>query len=164
MLERERQDDKALGYIDQLSYTFRYIIQNGQSTLMTLGEELKFAEAYSYLFKIRYADKLFFDIAVDARYFDWRLPALSLQPLIGNAVKHNTITRSNPLHDTIRVEHGIQEVSNPRRPKLEPEPSTGIGLENLRNRWQLITGRDIAILSTEERFTVRLPLLNPDKP
>ena len=164
MLVRERQDDKALVYIDQLSYTFRYIIQNGQSTLMTLGEELKFAEAYSYLFKIRYADKLFFDIAVDARYFDWRLPALSLQPLIGNAVKHNTITRSNPLHVSIRVENGILEVSNPRRPKLEPEPSTGIGLENLRNRWQLITGRDIAILSTEERFTVRLPLLDPDKP
>lgn len=62
------------------------------------------------------------------------------------------------------MENGILEVSNPRRPKLEPEPSTGIGLENLRNRWQLITGRDIAILSTEERFTVRLPLLNPDKP
>ena len=164
MLVRERQDDKALVYIDQLSYTFRYIIQNGQSMLMTLDEELKFLEAYSYLFKIRYADKLFFDIDVDEKYFDWRLPALSLQPLIGNAVKHNTITRSNPLHVSIRVENGILEVSNPRRPKLEPEPSTGIGLENLRNRWQLITGRDIAILSTEERFTVRLPLLNPDKP
>ena len=96
---------------------------------MTLGEELKFAEAYSYLFKIRYADKLFFDIAVVARYFDWRLPALSLQPLIGNAVKHNTITRSNPLHVSIRVENGILEVSNPRRPKLRAQPSTGIGLE-----------------------------------
>ncbi len=59
MLVREKQDEKALTYIDQLSYTFRYIIQNGQCTLITLGEELKFVEAYSYLFKIRYADKLF---------------------------------------------------------------------------------------------------------
>lgn len=59
MLVRDKQDEKALTYIDQLSYTFRYIIQNGQSTLMTLGEELKFVEAYGYLFKIRYADKLF---------------------------------------------------------------------------------------------------------
>ena len=50
MLVREKHDDKALTYIDQLSYTFRYIIQNGQSTLMTLDEELKFIEAYSYLF------------------------------------------------------------------------------------------------------------------
>lgn len=48
MLVREKLDQKALTYIDQLSYTFRYIIQNGQSTLMTLEEELKFVEAYSY--------------------------------------------------------------------------------------------------------------------
>lgn len=164
MLVREKHDEKALTYIDQLSYTFRYIIQNGQSTLMTLDEELKFVEAYSYLFKIRYADKLFFDIDIEEKYRTWTLPALSLQPLIGNAVKHNTITRSKPFHISIRTENGWLVVSNPKVPKLEPEPSTGIGLENLRNRWQLITGRDIAILSTEERFTVRLPLLNPDKP
>lgn len=161
MLVREKHDQKALTYIDQLSYTFRYIIQNGQSTLITLGEELKFAEAYSYLFKIRYADKLFFDIEVDPDYLCWRLPALSLQPLIGNAVKHNTITRSNPLHVSIRVEDGRLVVSNPLRPKLEPEPSTGIGLENLRNRWLLITGRDIEIDDSDGTFTVRLPLEPP---
>ena len=163
MLVREKQDEKALTYIDQLSYTFRYIIQNGQSMLVDLGEELQFVEAYSYLFKIRYADKLFFDLEIDRSYYSCRLPSLSLQPLIDNAVKHNTITRNNPLHVTVRVEQGILEISNPRRPKLEPEPSTGIGLENLRNRWQLITGRDIEILATEERFTVRLPLLKPEQ-
>lgn len=161
MLVREKHDQKALTYIDQLSYTFRYIIQNGQSTLITLGEELKFAEAYSYLFKIRYADKLYFDIEVDPDYLCWRLPALSLQPLIGNAVKHNTITRSNPLHVSIRVEDGRLVVSNQLRPKLEPEPSTGIGLENLRNRWQLITGHDIEIDDSDGTFTVRLPLEPP---
>lgn len=162
MLVRERQDEKALTYIDQLSYTFRYIIQNGQATLMTLEEELKFVEAYSYLFKIRYADKLFFDIDVEAKYLSWRLPALSLQPLIGNAVKHNTITRSKPFHISIRTDDGWLEVSNPKIPKLEPEPSTGIGLENLGNRWQLITGRRIEILDDGETFRVRMPLQNPE--
>ncbi len=162
MLVRERQDEKALTYIDQLSYTFRYIIQNGQSALMTLDEELKFVEAYSYLFKIRYADKLFFDIDIDPKYLPWRLPALSLQPLIGNAVKHNTITRSKPFHISIRTDGGWLEVSNPKIPKLEPEPSTGIGLENLRNRWQLITGRQIEILDDGETFRVRMPLQNPE--
>ena len=162
MLVRERQNEKALTYIDQLSYTFRYIIQNGQSTLMTLDEELKFIEAYGYLFKIRYADKLFFDIEVDPALLNWRLPALSLQPLIGNAVKHNTITRSNPFHITIRTDGEWLEVSNPKIPKLEPEPSTGIGLENLRNRWQLITGRQIVIIDDGETFRVRMPLQKPE--
>ena len=161
MLVREKHDEKALTYVDQLSYTFRYIIQNGQSTLMTLDEELKFVEAYSYLFKIRYADKLFFDIDIEEKYRTWTLPALSLQPLIGNAVKHNTITRSKPFHISIRTENGWLVVSNPKVPKLEPEPSTGIGLENLRNRWHLITGRDIEIIDTDKEFVVRMPLHTP---
>ena len=161
MLVREKHDEKALTYIDQLSYTFRYIIQNGQSTLMTLDEELKFVEAYSYLFKIRYADKLFFDIDIEEKYRTWTLPALSLQPLIGNAVKHNTITRSKPFHISIRTENGWLVVANPKVPKLEPEPSTGIGLENLRNRWHLITGRDIEIIDTDKEFVVLMPLHNP---
>lgn len=161
MLVREEQDEKALTYIDQLSYTFRYIIQNGQSTLMTLDEELKFIEAYGYLFKIRYADKLFFDIDVESKYLTWTLPALSLQPLVGNAVKHNAITRSRPLHVRIRTVDGRLEVSNPISPKLEAEPSTGIGLENLCNRWRLITGCDIEICNDGKTFTVRLPLQKP---
>ena len=161
MLVREKHDQKALTYIDQLSYTFRYIIQNGQSMLMTLDEELKFLEAYSYLFKIRYADKLFFDIDVDEKYLGWKLPAFSLQPLIDNAVKHNSITRTKPFHISVRTEEGLLVVSNPKVPKLEPEPSTGIGLENLRNRWNLITGSDIEIVDDGATFSVRMPLQNP---
>ena len=98
-------------------------------------------EAYGYLFKIRYADKLFFDIDVDEKYLGWKLPAFSLQPLIDNAVKHNSITRTKPFHISVRTEEGLLVVSNPKVPKLEPEPSTGIGLENLRNRWNLHHGQ-----------------------
>ena len=161
MLVREKQDERALTYIDQLSKTFRYIIQNGQSTLMTLDEELKFLEAYSYLFKIRYEDKLFFDVEIAPEMLNRQLPALTLQPLIDNAVKHNTINRSNPFHVSIRTEGTWLVVSNPKIPKLTPEPSTGIGLANLTTRWRLITGCDIEILDTEQTFTVRMPLQSP---
>ncbi len=161
MLVRGKHDDKALTYIDQLSYTFRYILQNGQNTLMTLDEEIRFAEAYAYLFRIRYADKLFFDISVEERYRNWLLPALTLQPLIDNAVKHNTITKSRPFRISIRTEEGFLVVSNPLIPKLQPEPGTGIGLENLRNRWELITGRQIEVRNADGEFVVRLPLQKP---
>lgn len=163
MLVRDRQQEEALDYIEQLSYCFRYILQNSQNTLIPLSEELKFAEAFTYQYGIRYADKLFFDFAIDDRCLDWRLPALSLQPLIGNAVKHNTITKNRPLHVSIRTVEGWLEVANPIVPKLEPEPSTGIGLKNLENRWRLITGRQIEILNDGRTFTVRLPLLKPDE-
>lgn len=163
MLVREGESERALSYIDRLSYTFRYIIQNGQSTLMTLEEELRFVEAYAYLFEVRYADKLFFDLEIDPRYRNWLLPALSLQPLMGNAVKHNAITRNRPLHVTIRTRDGRLEVSNPIVPKMEAEPSTGIGLENLRSRWRLVAGCDIEVRDDGETFTVSLPLRKPDE-
>ena len=163
MLVREGDQQRSLEYIDQLSYTFRYIIQNGKSSTTTLKEELEFAEAYAYLFKIRYADKLFFDFDVDDKYKEWTLPALSLQPLIGNTVKHNSITTKNPLHVVVRVVDGVLEIENAKRPKLDVEPSTGIGLDNLRSRWQIISGKDIEIIDEVERFMVRLPLEKPTK-
>lgn len=158
MLVREQDNSRALEYIDQLSYTFRYIIQNGQCEVTTLREEMAFAEAYAYLFKIRYEDKLFFDIDIDEHYMDWTLPALSLQPLIGNAVKHNAITSKNPLHVNIRVVDGVLEVENKKSQKLDTNPSTGIGLQNLRSRWQIVSSRDIEVIDDAERFLVRLPL------
>ena len=164
MLIREHDEDKSLTYIDRLSYTFRYIIQNGQNTLSTLDEELKFADAYSYLFRIRYADKLFFDVETDESLSTWNLPALTLQPLIGNAVKHNTITKNKPFHISIRTEGEYLTVSNPIIPKLEPEPGTGIGLKNLDDRYRLITGQGIEIDNDGKTFTVRLPLTKPDMP
>ena len=163
MLIREHDEEKALTYIDRLSYTFRYIIQNGQNTLSTLDEELRFAEAYSYLFRIRYADKLFFDVETDKNLDSWNLPALTLQPLISNAVKHNTITKNKPFHISIRTEGEYLVVSNPVVPKLEPEPGTGIGLKNLNDRYLLITGRGIEIINDGQTFIVRLPLTKPDK-
>ena len=162
MLVRDNKEDKALEYIDQLSYTFRYILQNGQNTKSTLKDEMEFANAYGELFKVRYADKLFFDIDIDEKYNDWTLPAVTLQPLIGNAVKHNTITRKQPFHISIRTEGSTLIVSNRKAPKLEPEPSTGIGLKNLSSRWQLITGSDIEIIDNAEEFIVRLPLQKPE--
>ena len=158
MLVREQDNNRALEYIDQLSYTFRYIIQNGQSSVTTLREEIAFAEAYAYLFKIRYEDKLFFEFDISDEYMSWTLPALSLQPLIGNAVKHNTITSKSPLHVVIRVVDGVLEVENVKHAKLDVEPSTGIGLQNLRSRWQIVAGRDIEVIDDNERFKVRLPL------
>ncbi|MDO5498016.1 MAG: histidine kinase [Alistipes sp.] len=158
MLVREQSNDKALEYIDQLSYTFRYIIQNGQNTTTTLADEIAFAKAYGELFKVRYADKLFFDIDIDESLAEWTLPALSLQPLIGNAVKHNTITKKRPFTVSIRTEGTTLVVENRKAPKLDAEPSTGIGLQNLQSRWQLITGQDIEIVDGEEFFTVRMPL------
>ena len=160
MLVREKHNEKALTYIDRLSHVFRYIIQNGQNTLSTVADELQFLDSYRYLLEVRYAEKLFFEIDIDPSYMERQMPSLALQPLIENAVKHNTITRSKPLTISIYTKDGAIVVSNPVIPKIEAEISTGIGLKNLSSRWLMITEKDIEVIHTETTFEVRLPLTN----
>ena len=161
MLVREKDEERALKYIDQLSYTFRYLSQNGaNSNFVTLREEIQFAEAYSFLFKIRYADKIAFDFDIEDQYLDYKLPPISLQPLIGNAVKHNTISSKRLFRVHIYTEDGFLVVSNEKRPMLEPNPGTGVGLSNLNSRYQLLLNQEIEIIDLEQQFMVRLPL-NP---
>ena len=164
MLVREKDNERALNYIDQLSYTFRYLSQNGaNSTFVTLNEEIKFAEAYSYLFKIRYADKISFDFNIEQEYSDYLLPPISLQPLIGNTVKHNTISSKKPFCVHIYTEDGALVVANKKRPMLEPNPGTGVGLSNLNSRYQLLMEREIEIIENDDEFIVRLPLKSPNE-
>ena len=164
MLVREKDEERALKYIDQLSYTFRYLSQNGAgSTLTTLREEMQFAEAYSYLFKIRYAEKIQFEFNIEEEYLDYQLPPISLQPLIGNTVKHNTISSRKLFVVKIYTENGYLVVSNEKRPMLEPNPGTGVGLSNLNSRYQLLLNREIEIIDNEKLFAVLLPLETPKK-
>ena len=163
MLVREGNTKDALGYIDRLSYTFRYIIGAEGRKLVSLEDELGFLNAYRYLLEVRYADKLFFDIRVDDAKCKLILPALSLQPLVENVVKHNTITLAQPMTITIVVDGDELVVCNEIHPKLEAEDSTGIGLRNLESRYSMLVGKSIRILNNDREFKVVLPLINGTK-
>lgn len=162
MLVREKSNERALLYIDRLADTFRYMLRSGQGELTTLTEELRFTEAYIYLLTIRYENKLFCDIRVEDRYMNWRLPVLSLQPLIENAVKHNSITLTKPFRIEIYTDQDKLFVSNPLIPKIEPTKGTGIGLKNLASRYELLISREVEITDADGVFRVGLPLLNPE--
>lgn len=158
MLVREDEKDKALHYVDKLSDTFRYMLQNGENEMTTLSEELHFVDAFLYLHMIRYENKLFCDIDVEPRYLSWKLPSMSIQPLIENAIKHNTLTKAHPLHISIRTNDGRLIVSNPIRTKMDVPEGTGIGLKNLASRYLLLTGHNIKINDDGTTFEVILPL------
>ncbi len=162
MLVREGNKEGALVYIDQMSDTYRYIIQDGTAEMTTVGNELRFLEAYKYLLEIRYAGKLHIEVDVNKALYDYTLPPLSIQPLIENAVKHNTISSSHPMRIDITTEEDYIVVSNTITPKLEAEESTGIGLTNLSHRCTLLTERDIVVENNGSTFIVKLPIAKPD--
>ncbi len=155
------EQEKTLEYLEGLSNVFRYILQSNHKTLVSLDEELQFVKAYTYLLGVRYEHKLFFSIQVEETYLRKKLPILSLLPLIENAVKHNVISKRHPLQIQIYTKSdNWLVILNSIRPKMEETVGHGIGLKNLRERYRMLTGRNIQIANANGCFEVFLPLLN----
>ncbi|MCU4164854.1 sensor histidine kinase [Carboxylicivirga caseinilyticus] len=159
-LVRIKDNTNALKYINELSLIFRYVLKGNWKELVPLQDEMNFLCAYRYLLQIRYGDRLDFDIDVNSDdYSKYRLPYLSLQPLIENVIKHNTISSTHPMTIKINIKNeDTLVVSNPIQSKIETEPGTGIGLSNLSNRYKLLSSKDISTNISNEIFVVELPL------
>jgi LytS/YehU family sensor histidine kinase len=99
------------------------------------------------------------NVNVNSSLLHYRIPHLSLQPLLENATKHNIATVEKPLIVHIYDEDGWLNVSNNLQPIATPEYSTGIGLVNLNERFRLLLHREIEISKTNDRFLVKLPLI-----
>jgi len=148
---------KAHEYVQHLSQVFRYAISNKE--IMYLNEELNFTESYAHLMKIRYGDNFQIKYKIDEKYKSWYIMPISLQLLVENAVKHNVISTRYPLvltiettsNDTIKVWNIIQL-------KKEAEQGEGIGLANLRERYQLLFQKEVSITMTDV-FCVEIPLI-----
>ena len=150
--------DKAHAYLQNLSSTFRYTMQNKEIT--TLKDELQFVECYAYLMKIRYGDKLNIEYAIDEKYNLYLVMPVTLQLLIENAIKHNVVNSKYPL--IIRIETTENEtikVSNIIQPKNDVEAGEGIGLANLVERYYLLFGMSV-VITKDSIFAVEIPLIN----
>jgi two-component system, LytTR family, sensor kinase len=158
-LVRDGESVDSLKYINQMSDIFRYVLKNNRQEFVQLCDEMHFLEAYRYMLQIRYKNKLFFDIKVDNCFFSYFLPALSFQPVIENAVKHNVISDDRPLTIQVYIENDeMLVVSNFIQQKLNKESSTGIGLENLNKRYILLTSKNIVVEDDAVEFVVKLPI------
>ncbi|TLU99593.1 histidine kinase [Dyadobacter luticola] len=153
--------DHAARFINKLSKIYRYVLDVQQEELVPLEKELEFAENYLSLQKIRFEDSLQYHIHVD-KNVSGSIPPLSLQLLLENAVKHNVASSSSPLKIDIELINNELVVKNNFQPKSSiSEESTGIGLSNIRKRYELLCERRMSVLNEGGAFVVKLPLLSP---
>ncbi len=151
--------DRSAAFIQKLSRIYRYVLEVQQEELVSLDRELDFARNYLELQKIRFGDNLNFSIKVP-NLQDLFLPPLSLQLLLENAIKHNIASAENPLFIHIGQEGQELWVSNTFQPKTsQTEPSTGVGLKNIRSRYLLLSKVQPELVRTEHEYLVKLPLL-----
>jgi hypothetical protein len=151
--------DKSAAFIQKLSKIYRYVLEVQQDQVVELSKEMDFARNYLELQKIRFGENLQFSIQVNSEkgYF---LPPLSLQLLLENAIKHNIASQKDPLFIHILQKENELWISNTFQPKSsQTESSTGVGLENIRLRYQFLSSKNIEVTQSENEFIVRLPLL-----
>lgn len=150
-------------FLDELSKVYRYLLRSNENDLSTVENEIKFIQSYCELLQTRHRDSLQVDVQVDPRYYSYRLPSLSLQLLVENVVKHNSLSKQQPITISIRsTGNGYLVVENNLVKKLTKADSTGIGLYTIREKYKLLQREDVKVEDKKgDRFAVNLPLLQP---
>lgn len=156
-------DERAQEYVMQLSSVFRYTIR--EHSVVTLSEEMEFAESYIYLMKIRYGNALSVDIRIPDNHPEYYILPFAIQTLVENAVKHNIASRQKPLELVIRMtDEESMIVENNLQPRQDIRSGNGLGLSNLNEQYWLMFRRNVKIQADDAVFRVEIPLIkNLDK-
>jgi hypothetical protein len=154
--ENPKQAEK---FTTKLSKVYRYVLEQKSKDLIELNEELQFAIAYTDLLKMRFENAVTFEIPEKASLDELKIIPLSLQLLLENSIKHNVVSEENPLVVKIEEKDGYLVVTNNYNPKSTLEKGTKVGLQNIIDRYNLLTLKKVEVQKTATTFIVKLPLL-----
>jgi len=145
-------------FIRRMADTFRYVIDNQKQKLVTVREEIEFVKAYYYLLQVRYEQNLTLEINLPKNLYNTFIPPMTLQLLVENAVKHNRISREQPLLIYISAQDNTRILVSNSKTTSEKSESFQIGLTNIVSRYQFFTTEKV-VVKNETRFMVILPVL-----
>ena len=152
---------KAVRFIRQLSDLYRYVLDSREREVVPLQEELDFIDAFTYLLKTRFENKLEVEVDVSAAP-DERIVPMAMQNLLENAVKHNEVSSLHPLKVTIKREGDRIIVSNTLRKIDVGEDSKKTGLQNIKARYQVLSDEELIVNEEDGQFSVSLPILKEE--
>lgn len=154
-----KEPEKAIDYVESFSKLYRNILELESNTLVTLQDELEIVEEYLKLQRIRYKNTLEISMEIETGMLNRILPPFSIQLLIENALKHNMVSESQPLKITLKATDGRFIVLNNIKTKYFPEPSTGVGQKNIRERYKLFTDLEPVFQELDGVYSASIPLV-----
>ena len=156
----KKDPDLSEQFIDRLSRAYRYILEQRETDVVPLATELEFLQSYTFLLQTRFKNKFEVQVDLDKNTIETgRIPPLTLQILIENAVKHNRMSEREPLIIRIERDGDLLAVRNKFRPRGEEVGSTGVGLQNIINRYTLLSDQPVWVGECEDEFVVKVPVL-----
>jgi LytS/YehU family sensor histidine kinase len=154
--------DTAQNYVNSLSRALRYTLKSNEKQLVTLKDEMEFMESYLFLIRMRFGDNLSINTGINEDLLSLNIPPLTIQTLVENAIKHNEISKRNPLSiDILTTDNESLKIINDIHEKITGEEGTGIGLVNLSKQYQLLVNKEIIIRKEDNKFSVEVPLIRP---
>jgi LytS/YehU family sensor histidine kinase len=152
--------ERAAGFTRKLATVYRIILESRGKSTVSLEKEMALANAYLHLIQTRFDGGLSVTVSVDEQLYQKQVVPLSIQLLVENAVKHNIVSKKQPLMLSIRTTRapGIA-VKNSLQIKPVSPGSPKLGLKSIKTSYGLLTDRPVSIRKSSEDFTVRLPLL-----
>ncbi len=157
---------RAREAVTQLARTLRYTFASGEEDLVSLARELEMVDDYLALESLRLADRLRIEREIAPEACTARIPAMLLQTLVENAIKHGiaALKQGGTLRITAKIEGRdlVLQITNPRPADTAPIPNEGVGIKNSTERLRLLFGSRASLrldLSQAGRATaeVRLP-------
>jgi sensor histidine kinase YesM len=134
--------DKAREMINKLSDFLRYSLRNEETTFLHLGDELKNMKRYLDIEKVRFGERLNTEMEIDEELLNLKVPAMILQPLYENAVKHGVYECIEPVNirTFCKLNSDLLEISiiNNYDPEAICRKGEGVGLENIQNRLKML--------------------------
>lgn len=161
----EENQEQAVEFVQQLSNVYRYVLQNKDRDIIEVGEETEFAYAYIFLLKKRFSEGFFYNINIPKNYLSYSTIPLCLQILLENCIKHNIVSEKKPLYIDIYIDSGTEYlyIKNNLQPKNTVENSTKVGLNNIINRFSLLTKKEVLIYVSNEYYLVGIPLIKKNE-
>ena len=155
----EENPENAQRFTTSLSKIYRYVLEQKDKELVTVQEELKFAKTYMNLLKMRFENSISYELPEDFDNEEAKVVPLSLQLLLENTIKHNVVSEQKPLHIRIYINDNYLIVENNLQKKEVLQDRRGVGLQNIVNRYALISERKVLIDENANCFKIKIPIL-----
>ncbi|WP_395059861.1 2TM domain-containing protein [Flavobacterium sp.] len=155
----EENPDNAQRFTTSLSKIYRYVLEQKDKDLVSVEEELSFAKTYMNLLKMRFENSLTYELPTENINPEAKVVPLSLQLLLENTVKHNVVSEQKPLHIKIFIDGDYLVIQNNFQKKEVLQDRHGVGLQNIINRYGIISNRKVLIEQNENTFSVKIPVL-----
>jgi ligand-binding sensor domain-containing protein len=153
------EPDIASDFLQKLSKIYRYILQNKDTEIVSLDQELGFVKNYIDLQKSRFDEGLQVNIDIDEDYLSSGIVPVTLQNLFENAIKHNTVEEDKPLFISVFIEDEHLIIKNNLQKKKFVETSNKQGIDSLKSLYKYLIDKPLETIETESAFVVRVPLL-----